>query len=49
MPIPIRDERITAEEFYASTGEERCELIDGVIYDMMLGSKVPRTRFICVY
>ncbi len=34
MPIPLSDGRMTAEEFYSSTGEERCELIDGIIYDM---------------
>ena len=34
MPIPLRYERITAEEFYETTGEERCELIDGIIYNM---------------
>ncbi|MDE7294013.1 MAG: Uma2 family endonuclease [Oscillospiraceae bacterium] len=33
MAVP-EERRYTAEEFYALTGEERCELIDGYIVDM---------------
>ncbi len=34
MPLPLSNVTMTVEEFYNYTGEERCELIDGYIYDM---------------
>ena len=40
MPLPLKDDRMTVEEFYAHTGEERCELIDGYIYDMSAPTRI---------
>ena len=40
MPLSLKDDRMTAEEFYEHTGEERCELIDGYIYDMTAPTRI---------
>ena len=40
MPLQTKDKRISVEEYYAYTGEERVELIDGFLYDMASPSRI---------